>query len=85
MLDAVDRLASLCLAPMAFGHEASNGVAVAGDEDSLTALHVIKEAGEVSFGFGRLNLTHNNTTKFLIHFISSRLVQSSPSGYYKIW
>jgi hypothetical protein len=62
--DALDRTVDFATALIALGYEARDGTAVAGDNQSLSTLHVIEQLGEMHLGFGGLNFTHDQLPLF---------------------
>jgi hypothetical protein len=46
---------------MDFGHDPGDGAAVAGDDEGLTALHIVEQLRQMGFRFGSLNLTHGHS------------------------
>ena len=57
-LDAGHRRVDLDLALIDLGHQPGDRPAMTGDEDDLAAFDLAKEMGQMGFGLGGLDLTH---------------------------
>src|SRR5260370_21869090 len=58
--DTRQRSVDFFLPSIHFGHDPRDRSAVPGDDERLTALHIVKQLRQMGFGFRSLNLTHTS-------------------------